>query len=423
MQEQNRKSSFPIVMLLVSVALWIASLSNVAFYLGNHGSMEGLTVLILGSIFASLDIRYCAVYANYVWLAAIVLLALRKKVVPVHAALWGLALVAFSVKAVYVDEAGNTSDIVRYGAGFYLWYAAFAVATIGTFAGKNKERKAASAADGIKMTFDKWLGLSKLPKNEARMLLQYVSEYTRVQLLTRGGEEMPDEVRQRSDRLAQRRLNGEPVAYILGVREFYGRRFTVNPSVLIPRPETEHLVEAVLARLPENGRVWDLGTGSGAVAVTVALERPDAFVRASDISPPALETARKNAADLGARVEFAHGSWFDTDMPSEGKWDIIVSNPPYIENGDKHLSQGDLRFEPQIALTDFSDGLSCIRTLAQGAPDRLAEGGFLLLEHGFDQGAAVRGVLAENGFSGVETLPDLAGLDRVTLGKYMKHLK
>ncbi|SUA25211.1 HemK protein [Neisseria gonorrhoeae] len=197
-----------------------------------------------------------------------------------------------------------------------------------------------------------------------------------MQLLTRGGEEMPDEIRQRADRLAQRRLNGEPVAYILGVREFYGRRFTVNPNVLIPRPETEHLVEAVLARLPENGRVWDLGTGSGAVAVTVALERPDAFVRASDISTPALETARKNAADLGARVEFAHGSWFDTDMPSERQWDIIVSNPPYIENGDKHLSQGDLRFEPQIALTDFSDGLSCIRTLAQGAPDRLAEGGF-----------------------------------------------
>lgn len=206
------------------------------------------------------------------------------------------------------------------------------------------------------MTFDEWLGLSKLPKIEARMLLQYVSEYTRVQLLTRGGEEMPDEIRQRADRLAQRRLNGEPVAYILGVREFYGRRFTVNPNVLIPRPETEHLVEAVLARLPENGRVWDLGTGSGAVAVTVALERPDAFVRASDISTPALETARKNAADLGARVEFAHGSWFDTDMPSERQWDIIVSNPPYIENGDKHLSQGDLRFEPQIALTDFSDG-------------------------------------------------------------------
>ena len=150
MQEENRKSSFPIVMLLVSVALWIASLSNVAFYLGNHESMKGVTVLILGSIFASLDIRYCAAYAYFVWLAAIVLLVLRKKVVPVHAALWGLVLVAFSVKAVHVDEAGNTSDIVRYGAGFYLWYAAFAVATIGTFAGKNKERKAATLADGTK---------------------------------------------------------------------------------------------------------------------------------------------------------------------------------------------------------------------------------------------------------------------------------
>lgn len=273
------------------------------------------------------------------------------------------------------------------------------------------------------MTFDEWLGLSKLPKIEARMLLQYVSEYTRVQLLTRGGEEMPDEVRQRADRLAQRRLNGEPVAYILGVREFYGRRFTVNPSVLIPRPETEHLVEAVLAHLPENGRVWDLGTGSGAVAVTVALERPDAFVRASDISLSALETARENAVDLGAAVEFAHGSWFDTDMPSERQWDVIVSNPPYIENGDIHLSQGDLRFEPKNALTDFSDGMSCIRALAEGAPKYLADGGFLLLEHGFNQGGAVRGVLAAHGFTEVKTLTDLAGLDRVTLGKYMKHLK
>lgn len=267
------------------------------------------------------------------------------------------------------------------------------------------------------MTFDKWLGLSKLPKNEARMLLQYVSEYTRVQLLTRGGEEMPDEVRQRADRLAQRRLNGEPVAYLLGWREFYGRRFAVNPDVLIPRPETEHLVEAVLARLPENGRVWDLGTGSGAVAVTVALERPDAFVHASDISPPALETARKNAADLGARVEFAYGSWFDTDMPSEGKWDIIVSNPPYIENGDKHLSQGDLRFEPQNALTDFSDGLSHIRHITQEAPKYLKANGWLLFEHGYDQGEAVRNIMLENGFAEVATEQDLAGLDRVTLGR------
>lgn len=273
------------------------------------------------------------------------------------------------------------------------------------------------------MTPDQWLRLSPLPKNEARMLLQHAGGYSRIELVTRGRDEMSDSVRQHADMLVQRRLNGEPVAYILGVREFYGRRFTVNPSVLIPRPETEHLVEAAIGRLPECGSIWDLGTGSGAVALTVALERPDAFVRASDISLSALETARKNAADLGAAVEFAHGSWFDTDMPSERQWDVIVSNPPYIENGDIHLSQGDLRFEPKNALTDFSDGMSCIRALAEGAPKYLVDGGFLLLEHGFNQGGAVRGVLVAHGFTEVETLTDLAGLDRVTFGKYMKHLK
>ena len=273
------------------------------------------------------------------------------------------------------------------------------------------------------MTPDQWLRLSPLPKNEARMLLQHAGGYSRIELVTRGGDEMPDSVRQHADMLVQRRLNGEPVAYILGVREFYGRRFTVNPSVLIPRSETEHLVDAAIGRLPECGSIWDLGTGSGAIALTVALERPDAFVRASDISLSALETARKNAADLGAAVEFAHGSWFDTYMPSERQWDVIVSNPPYIENGNIHLSQGDLRFEPKNALTDFSDGMSCIRVLAEGAPKYLADGGFLLLEHGFNQGSAVRGVLAAHGFTEVETLTDLAGLDRVTFGKYMKHLK
>ena len=227
------------------------------------------------------------------------------------------------------------------------------------------------------MTPDQWLRLSPLPKNEARMLLQHAGGYSRIELVTRGGDEMPDSVRQ----------------------------------------------HAAIGRLPECGSIWDLGTGSGAVALTVALERPDAFVRASDISLSALETARKNAADLGAAVEFAHGSWFDTDMPSERQWDVIVSNPPYIENGDIHLSQGDLRFEPKNALTDFSDGMSCIRALAEGAPKYLADGGFLLLEHGFNQGGAVRGVLAAHGFTEVETLTDLAGLDRVTFGKYMKHLK
>ena len=271
------------------------------------------------------------------------------------------------------------------------------------------------------MTFDEWLGLSKLPKNEARMLLQYASGYTRVQLVTRGTDDLAESALQTLEALAQRRLKGEPMAYLLGEREFYGRRFAVNPHVLIPRPETEHLVEAVIEHLPANGQVWDLGTGSGAVAVTVALERTDAVVRASDISGGALAIARKNAKALGARVEFALGSWFETDKTSsedKHRFDVIVSNPPYIEAGDEHLSQGDLRFEPQTALTDFADGLTCIRELAQRTPEFLKEGGWLLLEHGYNQGAAVRQILTANGFAKVSTQQDLAGLDRLTLGMF-----
>lgn len=267
------------------------------------------------------------------------------------------------------------------------------------------------------MTLEHWLRQSPLPKSEARMLLQHAG-YTRVELITRGDAELPSETEQRLNGWAARRAAGEPMAYILGAREFYGRRFAVNPDVLIPRPETEHLVEAVIERLPNGGCVWDLGTGSGAVAVTVALERPDARVRSSDISPGALATAQANAQTLGAAVEFALGSWFDTDRPSErDSFDIIVSNPPYIERNDPHLRQGDLRFEPQGALTDFSDGLSCIRAIAEGAPAYLKHGGWLLLEHGYDQGAAARAILVANGFADIATLPDLAGLDRVTLGR------
>ena len=267
------------------------------------------------------------------------------------------------------------------------------------------------------MTLDEWLRQSALPKNEARMLLQYALGYTRAQLVTRGTDDLADSALQTLEALAQRRLQGEPMAYLLGEREFYGRRFAVNPHVLIPRPETEHLVEAVLKRLPPQGRVWDLGTGSGAIAVTVALERVDADVRASDISVGALDTARQNAAELGAKVEFAQGSWFDTDRPFEGRYDVIVSNPPYIEDGDAHLSQGDLRFEPQNALTDFSDGLSHIRHITQETPKYLKANGWLLFEHGYDQGEAVRNIMLENGFAEVATEQDLAGLDRVTLGR------
>lgn len=279
--------------------------------------------------------------------------------------------------------------------------------------------------DSVKTTLDEWLQQSSLPRTEARMLLQKAGGYSRSQLITHGTEVIPSNVFLRLEKLAERRLNGEPMAYILGGREFYGRWFEVNPDVLIPRPETEHLVEAVIERLPKNGQVWDLGTGSGAVALTVALERKDAKVRASDISIGALTVARRNAENLGAEIEFALGSWFDTDKTSSEdhhRFDIVVSNPPYIEAGDIHLSQGDLRFEPQTALTDFADGLTCIQKLAQSAPDFLKKDGWLLLEHGYNQAESVRNILTENGFSEVETQKDLAGLDRLTLG-VLRHIK
>ena len=267
-------------------------------------------------------------------------------------------------------------------------------------------------------TLENWLRAAPLPLPEARILLQHCTGLSRVQLLTRGRDALGGDNEAALAALVQRRLAGEPMAYIVGVREFYGRTFIVNDAVLIPRPETEHLVEAALARLPPQGRLWDLGTGSGAVAVTVALERPDVHVRASDISADALAVAARNAASLGAKLEFAQGSWFAVDRPSETQvYDVVVSNPPYIEAGDVHLQQGDLRFEPQQALTDFGDGLSCLRALAEGAPHVLKAGGWLLLEHGYNQGEAARALLAQHGFAEVATLPDLAGLDRITLGR------
>lgn len=270
------------------------------------------------------------------------------------------------------------------------------------------------------MKLKHFLQTSPLPKLETRLLVQAVTGYTHAQLITRDEECLSENDEAALRQLVARRQAGEPVAYLLGWREFYGRRFEVTPAVLIPRPETEHLVEAVLQKLPAGGRVWDLGTGSGAVAVTVALERPDAQVCASDVSPDALAVARSNALRLGAEVSFACGSWFDAAGLSEKRpFDIIVSNPPYIRLGDAHLSEGDLRFEPQNALTDFADGLSCIRILAKQAPVFLAEGGWLLVEHGFDQGLAVRNIFETGGLGRVETVKDLAGLERITLGRKM----
>ncbi len=220
------------------------------------------------------------------------------------------------------------------------------------------------------------------------------------------------------------RAQGKPVAYLIGKREFYGRDFAVNEHVLIPRPETEILVEQALARLSgqkwpgdrTNAGVLDLGTGSGAIAITLALESPDARVTACDLSPRAIETARANAASLRADVEFVESNWY-TALAGH-RFNLIVSNPPYVAGNDAHLSQGDLRFEPQTALTDgSSDGLQSIRSIIASAPAHLRPGGWLLFEHGYDQADACRDLLLKHGFNDPICFRDLAGIPRVAGGQ------
>ena len=272
----------------------------------------------------------------------------------------------------------------------------------------------------MKKTLSQWLATQILPRNESRMLLQHIMGYTHAQLITHDQEILTEQQINQLNILAKRREQGEPMAYLLGTREFYGRKFTVSPAVLIPRPETEHLLEAALLRLPENGVLWDLGTGSGILGISTKLERKDSLVFASDLSADALQVAQKNAQHLGADVAFAQGSWFDAArvfrLP-ENSVDVLVSNPPYIENNDLHLNQGDLRFEPQTALTDFSDGLAHIKILIEHGKNYLKPNGWLLLEHGYNQAVAVRQLFEQNDYQLIETQQDSADLDRITFGQ------
>lgn len=217
--------------------------------------------------------------------------------------------------------------------------------------------------------------------------------------------------------LVGRRAAGEPIAYLLGVREFYGRDFTVSPDVLIPRPETELLVDIVRTKVSpgETARILDLGAGSGCLAVTLAQELPRTQVMAVDISPAALAVARENATRLGAAVNFVESDWFAALVPQ--RFDLIVANPPYVAAGDPHLREGDLRFEPADALTDHADGLSALRRIVTEAPAWLVPGGWLFLEHGYDQASAVREVLVAAGFVDLEQHRDLAGIVRASGGR------
>lgn len=263
----------------------------------------------------------------------------------------------------------------------------------------------------LKMAFAR----SQLPRLEQNMLWEQVLGVSRSWLIGHDTDLLPPEAVQNYQLLEARRLAGEPMAYILGSREFMGHEFMVSPAVLIPRPETEYLVEQALAQIKDraNVRVLDLGTGSGAVAISIALARPDVTVVATDFSIEALKVAQQNAHNLCAKVEFSQGSWYDA-VKEQSAFDIIVSNPPYIAENDPHLVQGDLRFEPATALSSEQNGLADIQQIIDQARSFLTADGSIWLEHGWDQAEAVRLLLAQAGFNQPTSIPDLAGIFRIT---------
>jgi release factor glutamine methyltransferase len=262
--------------------------------------------------------------------------------------------------------------------------------------------------------------VSDEPRREAEILLAAALGRTRAWLMAHPEERILDcEATDRYEASVSRRSHGEPVAYILGEKEFWSLPLEVGPDVLIPRPETELLVERALAHLPGNAsaRVLDVATGSGAVALAIAHERPLDSVIGTDVSEAALAVARRNAERLGlARVDFRTGSWF---APVAGeRFAVIVSNPPYVAAADPRVARDVHRFEPHGALYSGSTGLEALQALAAGAPGHLAPGGWLIVEHGDTQGMVVRGLFERAGFSEVSTCRDLAGLDRCAEGRW-----
>lgn len=260
-------------------------------------------------------------------------------------------------------------------------------------------------------------GSAATPELDAEVLLAHVLSVTRAYLRSHpeaSASERAGEYRA----LLDRRARGEPLAYLTGMREFWSLPLAVTPAVLVPRPETELLVERALAlRSEPHGRVADLGTGCGAVALALASERPRWQVTATDVSAQALEVARANAARLGlVAIDFRLGSWF-TPLVAE-RFDLILSNPPYIAAGDPALSDPALAHEPRLALTPGADALACLRAIARDAPQHLAQGGWLLLEHGAGQSGPVRHELVLAGFRYVRSHRDPAGHERVTEGQY-----
>ena len=256
------------------------------------------------------------------------------------------------------------------------------------------------------------------PALEAAVLLAHLLGLTRAQLYTRHQQTLAETQRRDFFALIARRLDGEPLAYITGRREFWSLDLIVDPHTLIPRPETELLVEQALALIPAQApfRVLDLGTGSGAIALAVAAERPHSLITATDLSPLALEVARANAARIGVtNVVFREGSWFAPF--DDERFDIILSNPPYVAEGDPHLAEGDLPAEPRLALVAGPTGLEMLADIVGQATHHMNAGGWLLLEHGYDQGTNVAALMARHQYRNVRTRRDAANIERVTLGQ------
>ncbi len=257
-------------------------------------------------------------------------------------------------------------------------------------------------------------------KFEAQLLLQYFLKVNHAWLIAHAFDTLQDSAIEAFQALLTRRLNGEPIAYILGYREFYGLALKVTADTLIPRPDTETIVEAALAKIPQHciDTILDLGTGSGAIALAIAFNRPQAKVTAIDASQAALDIAIKNAKNLNIHnIVFTVSHWFDA--LNQQKFNLIVSNPPYIKQTDIHLKQGDLRFEPLSALASGEDGLDDIRHIICNAPNFLKPNGWLMLEHGYDQAQQVAHLFAQAGFKEISHVKDLAGILRVTIARYV----
>ncbi|MFQ2749379.1 peptide chain release factor N(5)-glutamine methyltransferase [Aeromonas caviae] len=260
------------------------------------------------------------------------------------------------------------------------------------------------------------LASGESPRADADALLCHLLDCRRSYLMTWPEHELDAAQQATLAGWLARRLNGEPIAHLIGEREFWSLPLKVSPATLIPRPDTEVLVEQALARLPGGPcALLDLGTGTGAIALALKSERPDADVWAVDRMPAAAALARTNSAALGLPIEVRDGSWF-APLSDAPRFAMIVSNPPYIDGTDPHLHEGDVRFEPRSALVAEEQGLADIRIIVAGAPAHLLPGGWLLLEHGWDQGEAVRQLLLQQGYVQVETVRDYGDNERVTLG-------